>query len=55
MLSIMQNAQSWINVFTKTSKIHEIELRVTFDFFVQTSFQQYAFLQNRLLDKNQTI
>ena len=59
MLSILQNAQSWIDVFTKTSKIRKIkqrlkvyELRI-FDVFVKTSFQLHAFLQNRQrLDKN---
>ena len=59
MLSNLQNAQSWIDVFTKTSNIRKIkqrdkvyELRI-FDFFVKTSFQLYSFLQNRQhLDKN---
>ena len=53
MSSILQNAQNWIDVFTKTSNIRKIkqpvkvyELRL-FDFFVTTSFQQYAFFQYR--------
>ena len=47
MLSILQNAQSWIDVFTKTSKIRKIkrvkiyELRI-FNVFVKTSFQLHA-------------
>ena len=53
MLSILQNAQSWIDVFTETSNIRKIKQRVKvyelriFHFFVTTSFQQYALLQNR--------
>ena len=44
MLSILQTAQSWIDVFTKTSKIRKIKQRVKvyelriFDVFVKTSF-----------------
>ena len=58
MLSILQNAQTWIDVFTKTSNTRKIkqrykvyELRI-FDFFVKTSFQLYAFLQNKHLNWN---
>ena len=44
MLSILQNALSWINVFTKTSKIQKIKQRFKvyklckLDVVVKTSF-----------------